>query len=359
MSTAILFPSNLTKTMLIAGCMVFSITLVLQMPESSKKPITDIVLATIPIAGVAINTKQNELKSEKKQAWILVLNIDHPVISSLDWGGVGTVFAGTQRQSYLETQTSSPYRMQPILSNSSEALAVPLNTSRNHIPGDRQHKDIMQANDTRKLEYDQQVIDVESTSLHPSQRQSASSQALPKYYFDRKQEKKARFSRRTNRNHFRLITPQEIAHFWTKADTQEQLKALAKEACDYALKHADNASKHTLEKMNLLEREMLYKFYGDIYCYLRVWLKNSIQFGMQMPDIGRSMPEASIYIDALQFLRDERIEYFLISKSESIAIDRTSAKLIRHYLDSLITALKKGSQDNWFQRILNWCVTTH
>lgn len=111
----------------------------------------------------------------------------------------------------------------------------------------------------------------------------------------------------------------------------DQLKALAKEAGDFALK------KHSLESLGMSDyerEESKYPLYGDIYLYLKTWLSSSLKYNQSMPlqVIRRAIPDRRPYIVALSFIKNERINYFSLSSE-------ASKKVVIKFLDALIQQL--------------------
>lgn len=115
------------------------------------------------------------------------------------------------------------------------------------------------------------------------------------------------------------------------ATEQKQLKALAKEACNIVLKDLEPGH---LERLRLLTSEGKASFYGDIYAYLSVWLKFSIEYDFPMPDIGRSILDRKLYIDTIKFLRDQRLDWFFLPEEKH-------QKLLRKYLNILVSLLEE------------------
>lgn len=117
--------------------------------------------------------------------------------------------------------------------------------------------------------------------------------------------------------------------------SSEELKYLAVEAADEIL---DKLNEEHLKRLNLYEPEDRNPFIGEIYIYLRVWLKSSIEYDMPMPEenIHQTALDRKLYIDTLKNIRDNKINKFDL-KEES------QEQIIRKYLNILIMRLDKVS----------------
>lgn len=175
-----------------------------------------------------------------------------------------------------------------------------------------------------------------------------------KFFFDHgnNKDKETRISSLAEENKSTSPALSELSGHLADELTQLQLQKLAKEACDCAIDNLKVSDKVHLESLGLAKDETRYQFYSDVYFYLRVWLKNSIEYDMEMPDIGRSIKDVSIYLDAFKFLRAERTEYFLSPGDQFTFSVGEMLKTIQHYLDSLIGELETvNSKSGFFNRL--------
>lgn len=113
----------------------------------------------------------------------------------------------------------------------------------------------------------------------------------------------------------------------------EQLKTLAKESGDKAIQKLANKDAMTLRELGLDRVEAKHLFYIDIFLYLSKWLKNSIRFDQEMPSMKRAIQDRSVYADALEYLRQERINWFSPK-------DRVGKEILKKYLGLLINQLR-------------------
>lgn len=178
--------------------------------------------------------------------------------------------------------------------------------------------------------------------LHPMKSAISSSPfglGVKRFFFDRKDDQHNTKEIVDRLKEYEQVSPvlRELSEHLEHEETQYQLKALAKEACNYAMEHTE---KEVFESLNLQEQNTKYQFYTDVYFYLRVWLKNSIEYDMEMPDIGRSIKDVSIYLKAFKFLRSERVDYFLVPEEHLKSDLDELVKAIRQYLDALIEKLE-------------------
>lgn len=176
---------------------------------------------------------------------------------------------------------------------------------------------------------------------------------VKRFFFDRKDDQHSTKEIVDRLQEYEQISPisRELSEHLEHEETQYQLKALAKEACNYAMEHTD---KEVCKSLNLREQNARYQFYTDVYFYLRVWLKNSIEYDMEMPDIGRSIKNVSIYLKAFEFLRSERVDYFLVPEEHLQSNPHELVKVISQYLDALIEKLESDQLGQGvFGRLLN------
>jgi hypothetical protein len=113
----------------------------------------------------------------------------------------------------------------------------------------------------------------------------------------------------------------------------EQLKALAKESGDKAIQKLANKDAIALSELGLDRVGQKHLFYTDIFLYLSIWLKNSIRFDQEMPSMKREIKDRSVYADALEYLRQERINWFSPK-------DRAGQEILKKYLGLLINQLR-------------------
>ena len=173
----------------------------------------------------------------------------------------------------------------------------------------------------------------------------------PRFFFDRLRDKEKKLSSIIGRQKVGSPVSQDLADHLEHGETQYQLKALAKEACNYAIDHTE---KEICQSLNLQEQDTRYQFYTDVYFYLRVWLKNSIEYDMEMPDIGRSIKDISIYLKAFKFLQSERTDYFLVPDEQLKSDPNELVKVISQYLETLISRLESEEPGQGvFGRLLN------
>lgn len=86
---------------------------------------------------------------------------------------------------------------------------------------------------------------------------------------------------------------QEISLNLGAEQYDERLQEIAQTATDDFL---DSKDKTYLESLNLTNKgENRYPIYEDIYLYLKVWLKNSIEYDVCMPGINHQVHQRSIY----------------------------------------------------------------
>lgn len=113
----------------------------------------------------------------------------------------------------------------------------------------------------------------------------------------------------------------------------KQLRALAKESGDKAIQKLVSKDSIALNELGLdgLEKKRL--FYIDIFLYLNIWLKNSIRFDQEMPSMKRAIKDRSVYADALEYLRQERINWFSPK-------DPAGQEILKKYLGLLINQLR-------------------
>jgi hypothetical protein len=116
--------------------------------------------------------------------------------------------------------------------------------------------------------------------------------------------------------------------------SSEELKYLAVEASDEIL---EQLSEEHLKRLSLYELEDRNPFIGEIYKYLRVWLKSSIEYDMPMPEeeIDQTALDRKLYIDTLKNIRDNKVDEFGL-KEES------QKQIIKKYLNILIMKLNKA-----------------
>jgi len=114
----------------------------------------------------------------------------------------------------------------------------------------------------------------------------------------------------------------------------DRLQEISQTATDEFL---DSKDKTYLESLKLAnEGENRYPIYEDIYLYLKVWLQNSIEYDICMPDIGRQIHQKRIYISIIENIRGQRyLDMFPISGVES-------KDIIRKFLGVLIDMLEKS-----------------
>lgn len=111
----------------------------------------------------------------------------------------------------------------------------------------------------------------------------------------------------------------------------EQLKFLAVEAADETLA---SLTIERLKRLGLEDYNARGNFYEDIYLYLRVWLKNSIEFDMPMPEdrIKQFSLDRKLYLDTVTLVRDSKIDQLGLT-------DERQINLVRRYLNILIDRL--------------------
>ncbi|WP_215619686.1 hypothetical protein [Leptothoe kymatousa] len=114
----------------------------------------------------------------------------------------------------------------------------------------------------------------------------------------------------------------------------EELKYLSVEAADSVL---DELSPEHLQKLELKELDSRGSFYGDIYLYLRGWLKLSIEYDIPMPEgrIIQSHLDRKLYIDTLKYIRDQRVDAFKLEEEKPKSV-------VRKYLNILIEKLENN-----------------
>ncbi|MBD1871889.1 hypothetical protein H6F75_00190 [Nodosilinea sp. FACHB-131] len=112
---------------------------------------------------------------------------------------------------------------------------------------------------------------------------------------------------------------------------EEDLKALAVEAADDVL---DQLSEARLKALALYDLDARNPFIGDIFKYLRVWLKSSIEYDMSMPEdrITQNALDRKLYLDVIKHIRDHKIEAFGLA-------DEAQKKVVRKYLTILVERL--------------------
>lgn len=103
----------------------------------------------------------------------------------------------------------------------------------------------------------------------------------------------------------------------------DRLQEIAQTATDDFL---DSKEKIYLESLNLTsEGENRYPIYEDIYLYLKVWLQNSIEYDVCMPDIDRQIQQRNIYTSIIENIRSQKyLDMFPVSGMESKDIIRLS-----------------------------------
>lgn len=113
---------------------------------------------------------------------------------------------------------------------------------------------------------------------------------------------------------------------------EEDLKSLAVEAADDVL---DQLSEERLKALGLYDLDARNPFIGDIYKYLRVWLKSSIEYDMPMPEnrIAQNTLDRKLYLDVIRHIRDDKIEAFSLA-------EENQKKVVRKYLTILIERLE-------------------
>lgn len=112
---------------------------------------------------------------------------------------------------------------------------------------------------------------------------------------------------------------------------EEDLKALAVEAADDVL---DQLSEDRLKALGLYDLEARNPFIGDIFKYLRVWLKSSIEYDMPMPEnrIIQNTLDRKLYLDVIKHIRDNKIEAFGLAEEDQ-------KRVVRKYLTTLVERL--------------------
>ena len=130
-----------------------------------------------------------------------------------------------------------------------------------------------------------------------------------------------------------LDSCEKIATHLDLEKIKEQLKALAKESGDKAIQKLANKDAVALNELGLDGAEQKHLFYTDIFLYLSIWLKNSIRFDQEMPSMKRKIKDRSVYADALEYLRQERIDWFLPK-------DQAGQEILNKYLGLLINQLR-------------------
>lgn len=112
----------------------------------------------------------------------------------------------------------------------------------------------------------------------------------------------------------------------------EELKCLAVEAADEVL---EKLSEARLKKLGIYEFDARGPFYGDIYIYLRGWLKSSIEYDMAMPEgrIHQSNVDRKLYIDTIKYIRDSKLDKFGFE-------DERQRNMVRRYLNILVDKLE-------------------
>lgn len=114
---------------------------------------------------------------------------------------------------------------------------------------------------------------------------------------------------------------------------KDQLRKLAKEASDLAIARLNPSN---LKRSKLRTRDSQVRFFGDVYAYLRLWLKYSIDYDFPMPRLELAFPDEKIvYVDTFKFLRDERLDWFSLPSEKHKA-------LLKKYLNILISNLEGG-----------------
>jgi hypothetical protein len=113
---------------------------------------------------------------------------------------------------------------------------------------------------------------------------------------------------------------------------EEDLKTLAVEAADDIL---NRLSEERLKALGLYDLDARNPFIGDIYKYLRVWLKTSIEYDMTMPEnrIAQNTLDRKLYLDVIRHIRDDKIEAFSLA-------EENQKKVVRKYLTILIERLE-------------------
>lgn len=126
---------------------------------------------------------------------------------------------------------------------------------------------------------------------------------------------------------------QKIVEILSSDRGTEQLQRIAKEACDQALIEENQVY---LQAFNLTRPETRISFYGDVYLYLKGWLISSIEADEAMPEenIETSIPEIQFYINAINFIKTNRVEWLFLN-------DRASEEIVREYLQDLVDRLSK------------------
>jgi len=112
---------------------------------------------------------------------------------------------------------------------------------------------------------------------------------------------------------------------------EQDLKALAVEAADDVL---DQLSEDRLKALRLYDLDARNPFFGDIFKYLRVWLKSSIEYDMPMPEdrITQNTLDRKLYLDVIKHIRDHKIEAFGLA-------EEAQRKVVRKYLTILVERL--------------------
>lgn len=113
----------------------------------------------------------------------------------------------------------------------------------------------------------------------------------------------------------------------------KQLIALAKESGEKAIQKLAKKDAVTLNELGLDKADQKHLFYTDIFLYLSIWLKNSIRFDQEMPSMKRNIKDRSVYADALEYLKQERISWFSPK-------DRVGQEILKKYLGLLINQLR-------------------
>lgn len=113
----------------------------------------------------------------------------------------------------------------------------------------------------------------------------------------------------------------------------EQLKSLAKQAGEEAIRKLAAKEPETLKDIGLDLKDNQYSLFTDLFLYLSVWLKNSIRYDQTMPPMKRAVKDRLVYLDALQFLKEQRLKWFLVK-------DPIGLEILEKYLGLLINQIK-------------------
>ncbi len=127
---------------------------------------------------------------------------------------------------------------------------------------------------------------------------------------------------------------QEISLNLGSDQFDERLQEIAQTVTDDFL---DSQDKIYLESLNLTnEGSNRHPLYEDIYLYLKVWLQNSIEYDVCMPDIDRQIQQRNIYTSIIETMRNQKyLDMFPVSGVEC-------QDIIRKFLGVLTDMLEKS-----------------